>query len=274
MAIPHSRRNRHLNVTIASAANDDNPMNAGFAWGGEVLEGGFGGDGEDLHCGLEADDTFEGRDGVLAVGRNEFRDLVLWHALLLKDRIRQLLADFVGHLNDHADRICHAGFLHPLHHIRRVVIQKMATELFGLFGNASFHGSARRSVLDVVGSSLGILRLIASLFHLGQQIEGYSTPGNENGPKFRLETSGRSIDAVHDCGALWFLWIGLGGLSGLLLRFWGLVRVVTSAVGHDLSSLLNMIVSNQNSHTLTIQSLTLRCRPKGGNDKNGKNDPW
>jgi len=77
---------------------------------------------------------------------------------------------------------------------------------------------------------------MASFFHRGQQIEGYSEPGNENGPKVILETSGRSIDAVHDWGALRFLCVGLGWLSWLLLWFWGLVRVVTSAVGHDLSS--------------------------------------
>ena len=65
MAIPHSRRNRHLRVAVASATNNDDPVNTGFAWGGEVLEGGFGGDGEDLLCRLEADDAFEGRDGVL-----------------------------------------------------------------------------------------------------------------------------------------------------------------------------------------------------------------
>ena len=111
-------------------------MDAGLAGGGEVLEGGFGSDGEDLLCGLEADDAFEGRDGVPAVGRDEFGDVVPWHALLLKGRVGQLLADVVGHLNDHADWICHAGFLHSLHHIRGVVIQQMATELFGLFGDA------------------------------------------------------------------------------------------------------------------------------------------
>jgi hypothetical protein len=88
-------------------------------------------------------------------------------------------------------------------------------------------------LLRVVGDSSDILRLNASLFHHGQQIQGYSKPRNENGRKVLLEISGRSIDAVHDCGALWFLCIGLGGLSWLLLWFWGLVRVMTSAVGHD-----------------------------------------
>lgn len=29
-------------VAVPSAANDDDPMDAGFAWGGEVFEGGFG----------------------------------------------------------------------------------------------------------------------------------------------------------------------------------------------------------------------------------------
>jgi hypothetical protein len=54
-----------------------------------------------------------------------------------------LLADVVGHLNDHADWVRHTGFLHPLHHVRGVVIQQMATELFGLFGDASFHINLR-----------------------------------------------------------------------------------------------------------------------------------
>ena len=88
-------------------------MDAGFAWGGEVLGGAFGGDGEDLPGGLEADDAFKRRDGVLAVGRDEFRDLVPGHALLLKGRVGELFADVVGHLNNHADRIGHAGSLHP-----------------------------------------------------------------------------------------------------------------------------------------------------------------
>ncbi len=125
--------NGKLCVTVASAANDDDPVNTGFAWGDEVLEGSFGGDGEDLLGGLETDDAFEGRDCVLAVGRDEFRDLVSWHALFLKGRVGQLFADVVGHLNDHPHRIRHAGFLHPFHHIRRVVVQQMSTELFGLF---------------------------------------------------------------------------------------------------------------------------------------------
>lgn len=141
---------RHLCVAVASAANDDDPVNTGFAWGDEVLQGGFGGDGEDLLCHLKADGAFEGRDGVLAVGRDEFRDLVPRHSLLLKGRVGQLLADVVGHFNDHAHWICHAGFLHPFHHIRGVVIQQMPTELFGLFGDASFHGSARRLLLGIV----------------------------------------------------------------------------------------------------------------------------
>ena len=42
---------------------------------------------------------------------------------------RQLLADVVGHFNDYPDRFRHAGFLHPLHDIRRIVIQQMPTSL-------------------------------------------------------------------------------------------------------------------------------------------------
>jgi hypothetical protein len=103
-------------------------VDAGFTWGGEVFERGFGGDGEDLLGGLDADDAFEGRDGVLAVGCVEFRDLVPRHALFFKGRVGQLLADVVGYFDDHADWIRHAGFLHSLHHIRGIVIQQMATE--------------------------------------------------------------------------------------------------------------------------------------------------
>ena len=118
-------------------------MNAVFAWGLEVLEGGFGGDGEDLLCGFEGDDAFEGRDGILAVRRDEFWYLVPWQALFLMGCVGQLLADVVGHLNDHADWICHAGFLHSRHYIRDVVIEQMTSELFGLFGDAWFQGTAR-----------------------------------------------------------------------------------------------------------------------------------
>ena len=57
----------YLCIAVTAAANDDDPVGSGFAWGSEVLEGGFGGDGENLLGGLEADDAFEGRDGVLAV---------------------------------------------------------------------------------------------------------------------------------------------------------------------------------------------------------------
>ena len=98
---------------------------------------------EDLLCGLEADDAFEGGDGVLAVRRDEFGDLVSWHALFLKGRVGQLLADVIGHLDDHSHWIRHAGFLHPLHHIRRIVIEQVPTELFGFLGDAWFNGSAR-----------------------------------------------------------------------------------------------------------------------------------
>ncbi len=142
----------HLRIAVATTTNDHDPVNAGFAWGDEILVGGFGGDGKDLLCGLEADDAFEGGDGVLAVGRDEFRDLVPWHALFLKSGVSELLAYVVGHLNDHADRIGHAGFLHPLHHIRGVVVEQMSTELFGLLGDATFHGSARRLLLAMVGT--------------------------------------------------------------------------------------------------------------------------
>lgn len=92
-----------LSIAVPSAANDNNLMDAQFAWCGEVLEGDFGGDREDLNCGLEADDTFEGWDGVLAVGCDEFRDLVSGLALFLNSRVGQLLADVLGHLEDHAD---------------------------------------------------------------------------------------------------------------------------------------------------------------------------
>ena len=71
------RHNRNLRVAVASTANDYDPVNAGFAYRGEILQGGFGGDGEDLSGGLKSDDAFEGWDGVFAVGRDEFRDLVL-----------------------------------------------------------------------------------------------------------------------------------------------------------------------------------------------------
>ena len=128
---------------------------------------------EDLFGGVEADDAFERWDRVLTVRRDEFRDLVLGHALFLKGRVGQLFADVVGHLNDHSDRIRHAGFLHPFRNIRSIVVQQVTAELFGFFGDASFHGSARRALLDVVGSSLGILQLMASYFHCESQIAGY-----------------------------------------------------------------------------------------------------
>ena len=119
---------RNLCVTVATACDDDDPVDARFAWGGEVLDRGFGGDVKDLFGGLEGDYGFEGRDGVLAVRRDEFRDLVPGHALFLKGCVRQLFADIVGHLNDEPNRIRHAGFLHPVHNVRSVVIEQMAAE--------------------------------------------------------------------------------------------------------------------------------------------------
>ena len=118
-------------------------MDAGFAWGIQVLEGGFGRDGQNLPGGIETDDAFKGRDGILAVGRNEFRNLVLRHALFLKGCVGQLLSNVVGHFNNESDRIRHAGLLHPLHHVRSVVVQQMTTELFGLLGNAFGHDIVR-----------------------------------------------------------------------------------------------------------------------------------
>ena len=38
-----------------------------------------------------------------------------------------------------------------------------------------------------------------------------------------------------------FFGLGLGWLSGLLLRFAGFVRVMTSAVGHDWTAFLNKL---------------------------------
>ncbi len=64
---------RNLRIAVASTAND--PMDSVFARGGEVLEDGFGRDRQDLLRGLKADDALGCRDGVLAVGRDEFRDL-------------------------------------------------------------------------------------------------------------------------------------------------------------------------------------------------------
>jgi len=116
------RLHRYLCVGVPSSANDNDPVNARFAWGGEILEGGFGGDREDLPCGLEADHAFERWNGVLAVRRDKFRDLVLRHALFLKGCVGQLLADVVGHLNDHPDRIRQAGLLHSLHHVRSIMV--------------------------------------------------------------------------------------------------------------------------------------------------------
>ncbi len=61
------------------------------------------------------------------------------HPLFLKGCVGQLLANVVGHLDDHADRIRHAMLLHPFHHIRGIVIQQVPTELFGLFGESLIH---------------------------------------------------------------------------------------------------------------------------------------
>lgn len=69
-------------------------MDAGLAWGGKVLEGGFGSDGKDLLCCVEAHDAFEGRDGVFAVGRDGFRNLVSRRSLL-SNRTHQATAPFV-----------------------------------------------------------------------------------------------------------------------------------------------------------------------------------
>ena len=115
-------------VTAPAAADHNDPVDAGFARGDEVPEGAFGGDGKDLPGCIEAYDAREGGDGVLAVRRVEFRNLAAWYALFLKSRIRQLLADVVGHLNDHADWIRHAGFLHSPHHVRGVVIEQLTSE--------------------------------------------------------------------------------------------------------------------------------------------------
>lgn len=67
--------------------------------------------GEDLRCGLETDDGHEGRDGVLAVGRNEFGNFMFRHALFLNGCVGQLFDEVVRHLNDHSDQIRHAGLL-------------------------------------------------------------------------------------------------------------------------------------------------------------------
>jgi|GEM_PF-2142817 len=53
----------------------------GSRGGGEVLEGGFGSQGQELQGGLKRDYALERRNGILAVGRDEFRDLVFGHAL-------------------------------------------------------------------------------------------------------------------------------------------------------------------------------------------------
>ena len=55
-----ARNQRHLSIAVPFAANDNDPMDARLARGSEILEGGFGSDGEDLLCGLEGDDAFEG----------------------------------------------------------------------------------------------------------------------------------------------------------------------------------------------------------------------
>ena len=55
---------------LIAAANDDNPLDAGFATGDRRLEGGFGGDGENHLCGLEVDDAFGTWNRALVVGRD------------------------------------------------------------------------------------------------------------------------------------------------------------------------------------------------------------
>ena len=75
---------RHLCSTVPTSSNNIDLVVAGFVMGGEVLEGGFGGNGEDFPCRLEADDAFEGRDGALAEGRNEFLDFVARHVCVLR----------------------------------------------------------------------------------------------------------------------------------------------------------------------------------------------
>jgi len=47
------------------------------------LFGDFGGQGQDLQGGLKRDDGFKGRNSVIAVGRDEVRDLFPRHALPL-----------------------------------------------------------------------------------------------------------------------------------------------------------------------------------------------
>jgi hypothetical protein len=67
-----SSSNWHRSVTVASAANDDDPVNAEFAWGGEVLVGGFGGAGEDLPGSLEADNAFESNTPLPSEDRSSY----------------------------------------------------------------------------------------------------------------------------------------------------------------------------------------------------------
>ncbi len=66
---------RNLCITVPPASDNDDPVNTRFAWGGKVLDRGFGGDVKDFFGSLERDNGFEGRDRVLAVRRDEFRDL-------------------------------------------------------------------------------------------------------------------------------------------------------------------------------------------------------
>ena len=116
--------NWNLSIAVAAAANDDDPVNSRFARGGEILDGGFGGDVKDLFGGVETYDAFESRDGILAVRRDEFGNLVLRHALLFKGRVGQLLADVVGQLNDESDRIFIFGLRHQIRNIRAVARQR------------------------------------------------------------------------------------------------------------------------------------------------------
>jgi hypothetical protein len=66
-------------------------------------------------------------------------DAIVYRVLGNLNRGEQGIADVVGHLDDHPDRIRHAGLLHSLHHVRSIMVQQMTAELFGLLGNAFGH---------------------------------------------------------------------------------------------------------------------------------------